>query len=131
MCVCLIQEENLVHKSKQTKRAQLESMKKSSSGTSRSGEAAGATTSDKSSTRKKFGLISSLHNSTIKSGSSSSLSSNKSNDGGGGSASKSRTPKTEIDLVDNYARGIPITPSDILKLNTYTRSKFNWLIRND
>lgn len=104
-------------------------MKKSLSGTYQNekemeGRLTGNTKDEnKSSTRKKFGLISSLHNSTIKSGCASSKIGIFNLVGDEPITNK----KAEFELVDNYSKGIPITPSDVLKLSTYTKSKNNFI----
>lgn len=84
-----------------------------------------ATTKTKSSTKKKFGLISSLHNSTIKSGKGSSSAKNTLTFLERDSKKQS---KTETEILENYSKGIPITSADVLKLTTYTKSEYTFSI---
>lgn len=64
--------------------------------------------------KKKFGLLSSLHNASngiVSTGSTS------------GRIDREETV-TERELLDKYRKGSPITPSDVMKLNKYTERKF-------
>lgn len=63
----------------------------------------------KSTTKKKFGLISSLYNTYSNNGNSSN--------------NEKKTSKSENELLENYHKGIPVSPADVLKLNHYTQSK--------
>lgn len=72
--------------------------------------------SNSSNNKKKLGLVSSLYNY------------NQSNNLAQSPLGATRIEKlerktiTENDLLDNYCKGIPITPSDVLKLNSPTES---------
>lgn len=81
--------------------------------------------SSKAATKKKFGLISSLHNSTIKSGAQQQTSSSSSGKNSPtlilGNEVKKQS-KTETELLENFNKDIPVTSSDVKRLTTYTKS---------
>lgn len=80
--------------------------------------------SSKTATKKKFGLISSLHNSTIKSGAQQQTSSSSGKNSPTlilGNEVKKQS-KTETELLENFNKGISVTSSDVKRLTTYTKS---------